>query len=230
MKSITLVSLAGVILLRIVSQTCLAQDQAKDTLTRPDEKTTTRVAVIDIEYILQNYMPLEPEFADLVDEAKELAEQVAKEQAAIDKKRESLQMYKVDTPQHQQITQEVAKAEAVLRASAETKRAVYRRREARLYYKAYEEIRAALETFTRGHGIALVLSYDMKQPDLDSPEDIERAIRNPVIYQNRLNITPLILEAITDKISAEEKGKRPFLFHRSIEEIRAAGLRLPFYR
>jgi Skp family chaperone for outer membrane proteins len=204
----------------------VAHGQTENEPAPPKKEPSSDVAVIDIEYVLRHHVPLGCKLADLVKEAEELAKQVSQEQAAIEKKRESLQTWKVDTPQHQEISQEVVKAEAALQAFAEAKRAVFRRQEAKLYYAAYEEICAAVETFSRKHNIVLVLSKNTERPDIDAPEDIEAAIRSPVVYQHRRDITQQIMHLINAGVPAQ----CPSILFRPVEELRATGLKLPFHR
>ncbi len=231
MKPATVVCLAGVAVLRKTALAPVAHGQTVNEPAPPKKEPASDVAVIDIEYVLRHHVPLERKLTDLVKGAEELAKHVSQEQAAIAKKRESLRTWKVDTPQHQEISQEVVKAEAALQAFAEAKRAVFRRQEARLYYAAYEEIRAAVGAFSRKHDIVLVLSHNMERPDIDAPEDIEHAIRSPVVYQHRRDITQPIVDLISAGVPAEGPATQcPSIFSRPMEELRATGLKFPFHR
>jgi hypothetical protein len=154
-----------------------------------------------------------------------------RQRAAIKAKRDGLDSCKIDTPDHQRLALEIARAEAELQATVEVKEQLFRRQESRLYLEAYKDIIAAVEAFSREHEIVLVLAYNSDRVDQDVPGQIERAIRGHLVYHKSRNITYSILEAVNSDLTDEEKASRADpVFLRPVEDLRATGLKLPFHR
>lgn len=204
-------------------------DDSKDT---PRQDASPEIpARIDVEYVLRNHIRLEQRLAGLLSEAEGFAEEISQKQAAIGAKRDTLDSYDVDTPAHQRISMEIAEAERELQATAEAKRQLFRRRESRMYIETYKEIKYAVAAFSREHGIVFVLAYNSESVDHDNPDEIERAIRNPVVYQENRNISELILAAINADLTDKERAaRRSSILQRPMEELRATGLKFPFHR
>jgi hypothetical protein len=69
-------------------------------------------------------------------------------------------------------------------------------REAKVYFNVYREVEAAVADFSARNRIGLVLRYSAEDMDPTKRDSIMQGINRIVIYQNRLNITDIILDTL----------------------------------
>ena len=80
--------------------------------------------------------------------------------------------------------------------------------EARQYYETYNELLASIERIASTYGIGLVLRFDSRAIDPDSPQSIAMGMNRDVVYQRSLDITPLVLKDLGIE-SHELPGESP---------------------
>ncbi|MCH5376400.1 MAG: hypothetical protein JJ992_20725, partial [Planctomycetes bacterium] len=69
-------------------------------------------------------------------------------------------------------------------------------REAQVYFNAYREVEAIVGDFAKRNRIGLVLRYNGEEMDPSQRDSIMQGINRIVIYQDRLNITEMILDQL----------------------------------
>ena len=67
-------------------------------------------------------------------------------------------------------------------------------REAKIYYRAHLEVNDAVKYYALRHNLGLVLRFNGDPIDPNDRQDVLRAINNPVVFQNGIDITPDVLK------------------------------------
>jgi hypothetical protein len=80
-------------------------------------------------------------------------------------------------------------------------------REARAYFTAYKEVEAAVQEFAVRNRINLVLRYSGEDMDPTKRESIMQGINRFVVYQDRLNITEMVLDMVNRGTPTGEMAK-----------------------
>ncbi len=183
--------------------------------------------VLDVEKVFSNYKQLDNRLAELLDEAEQYAASVAKKRKCLAAKRNELKTYKVGTAEYMELGRKLARDKGALNGEAKFQRGVFRQREAQLYLRAYSEIQKEVESFAADYDITLVENFSTRSIEEDDVEDFELAIKNPVVFHKNLDITSAIIEAVNKKEGLPTE--KSINYNRPIEELRATGLRFPFY-
>ncbi len=198
------------------------QDQA-------DDKKSMLTVLLDVEEVLSSSIPLNRQLADLLEEAEQFAAKVAEERKALGPKRNDLKRYKIGAPEYLERAREIAREEGAIKGEVEFQQSEFRRREAGLYSRAYAAIQKEVELFAVEHDITLVENFSRKPVDEVDMMDVELAVKNSVVFYKNLDITSAIIDAVNQK--AEKTADANSVdYRRPIEELRATGLRFPFYR
>jgi hypothetical protein len=68
--------------------------------------------------------------------------------------------------------------------------------EAKVYFRAYEEVEAQIRSFAERYGIDLVLQFSTTEIDPSKPDTVIRGLNRQVVYQRSLNITEYVLKEL----------------------------------
>ncbi|MEM9658727.1 MAG: hypothetical protein AAF961_10235, partial [Planctomycetota bacterium] len=79
---------------------------------------------------------------------------------------------------------------------------------AKVYYQTYREVSAAVNNYARTNNIGLVLRFVGDQVDPNQREDVLRAINQPIVFQNSVDITPDVLTLLNPTQQARQVGAR----------------------
>ena len=79
-------------------------------------------------------------------------------------------------------------------------------REAKIYYTVYQEVNDEVKYYSDRNGITMVLRFNGDPVDVNNRESVMREINKPIVYQNGVDITPKILEALNKRTPVANKG------------------------
>jgi Skp family chaperone for outer membrane proteins len=169
---------------------CAAQQAA------PPPSSGINIALLDIPQVFKNHPGFTQRSEEIKKEMKDLEAQFLDQRKVINDKRAALSQYKVGSPEFERLEKEIANQVANLQVSIEQRRRDILEREAKLYYDTYNEILTYVDAFCKRHNIALVLNHDSEPIDPTDHNSVRRGITRPVIYQDRIDITPEIIRMI----------------------------------
>jgi Skp family chaperone for outer membrane proteins len=165
------------------------------------------VAVVDISYIFKNY----PKFKAAMDGMKtemETAESTLKAgRDRIAQMEEQRQTLKPGSQEFKQLDEEVARQKADFNIKAGSIRRDFLEREAKVYYQTYLEVSQVVRSFAQNNNIGLVLRFNGDQIDPSRREDVLRAINQPIMYQNSIDVTPDVLALLSRGATAGTAGQ-----------------------
>jgi Skp family chaperone for outer membrane proteins len=155
------------------------------------------IAVVDVSYIFKNYPRFTAEIEKLKTEM-EAADGTLKADrdrlVAMEQQRDAL---KPGSPDFKQLDEELARQKANFSIKQGTIRRDFLEREAKIYFSTYSEVSAAVKHFAQQNNIGMVLRFNGDQIDPQQREDVMRAIMQPIVFQNNVDITPDVLQVLS---------------------------------
>lgn len=163
-----------------------------------DDKSQTRVVVIDVERVLDSHPKLKPMLEDLRSDKDAFQAEVQKELAQIEQMKEELQQYKPGTPEFDKLEEIIARSTAHAAADVELKTRRFTLREARIRYKCYEEIVNEVSHFAAKYGLDLVLNWRGGSVNKWDAAAVEKTLRRQVVWHDEgVDITDEIIKKLT---------------------------------
>jgi Skp family chaperone for outer membrane proteins len=183
----------------ICSQAGLAQaQQAAAPATPPHGANATRynIAVVDISFIFKNY----PGFTSQIDALKTEMEaadgKLKADRDTVMRMEEQRNTLKPGSPEFKQLDEQLAHLKAEFQIKQGTIRRDFLEREAKVYYSTYMDVSNAVRTYATQHNIGMVLRFNGDAIDPGQREDVMRAIMQPIVHQNNVDITPDVLAVL----------------------------------
>lgn len=159
-------------------------------------QTGTNVAVIDIPYIFKNFTRFKQAIDDIKKDIDGYKEYVNEQQKLLRAETDKLELYKAGTKEYKDVEESIAKLKMGVQLESAKRQRDFMEREAQVYFNAYHEVEAAVADFATRNRIGLVLRYNGEEMDPTQRDSIMQGINRMIVYQNRLNITEIILEQL----------------------------------
>lgn len=156
----------------------------------------TAVAVIDIPYIYKNHVRFNQQIEDIKKDIDAYKEIVTQQQAQLRAETDKLNQFKPGAKEYKDVEESIARMRVNFQLDSAKRQKEFMEQEAKIYFNVYKEIEAAVADFAGRNRIGLVLRYSVDDMDPAKRESIMQGINRIVIYQNRLNITDLILDTL----------------------------------
>ncbi len=74
--------------------------------------------------------------------------------------------------------------------------------EAQIRYESYQEIQQHVASFCQSYGIQLVIRFNREPIDASKPQEVQMGLNRPIVYQNSLDITQHIIDALNPTAAA----------------------------
>jgi len=153
-----------------------------------------RIAVVDISYIFKNHRRFKAQMEFMKKDVDATENGLRQERQGIAKLEEQLQQLKPGTPDYKQLDEQIAKEKADFSLKASKQRKEFLEREAKIYHETYLEVRDAVKYYAQRRDIGIVIRFNGDEGDSGRREDVLRAINQPIVFQNGIDITGDILE------------------------------------
>jgi len=167
----------------------------------------TRVAVIDIPYILKNHAPFKTELEQAQKNRVDLRRWANDENQKIRGEISKLQQYKTGSPENKQAEESIAEMQLRLRLQLAKREKESIEAEAQAYYRTYKQIERVVADFAFRNQIGLVLRFSSEDIDPANTNSIMSGVNRFVVFQNRLDITDIVLEALPRAELSDTRGK-----------------------
>jgi Skp family chaperone for outer membrane proteins len=155
------------------------------------------MAVVDISWIFKNYKRFTDQIEALKTEmtaADASLKTVVDGLTALEQKRDAL---KPGSAEFKLADEELARQKADFSIKQGTVRRDFLEREARIYYSTYMDVSVAVKAVAERNNIGMVLRFNGDPIDPQQREDVMRAIMQPIVFQNNVDITPDVLAVLT---------------------------------
>lgn len=156
----------------------------------------TTVVVIDLQEVFEKHVRFKAAMDNINRDTEQLNAQFRNQQKELQTMMEKLKDLKPGTPEYKRQEEDTAQFESNLRVQAQLQRKEIAERQAKQLYQTYEEVAAAVQSFSDRNGIGLVLQFTADEIDPANPQSIMRGVNRPVVYQRNLNITKFIIDAV----------------------------------
>jgi Skp family chaperone for outer membrane proteins len=152
------------------------------------------VAVVDVTYIFKNYQRFNAMMNQMKTDVENTEKALAEERKLINQEVESLNgKFQPGTPEFQREDDRITELKTKFNLKMTKQRKEFLDREAKIYYQAHLETNDAVKYYALRHNLGLVLRFNGDPIDPNDRQDVLRAINNPVVFQNGIDITPDVL-------------------------------------
>jgi Skp family chaperone for outer membrane proteins len=156
----------------------------------------TNVAVIDVQYIFKNHLRFQQEIEFIKKDIDGFKAWATQQQQAMQTEAKKLEQFNPGTKEYKTVEENVARMRIENQLESAKRQKDFLEREAKIYYNIYQEVERAVADFAARNRIRLVLRYSNDEMDPTKRETIMQGINRLVIYQDRLNITDMILDMV----------------------------------
>lgn len=156
----------------------------------------TNVAVVDIGFIFKNHNLFNTKLIALNEQGVQIDAEARAKQRELLKMKEELSGYKAGSPEFKQLDEKMTKEASDFDLYRRRKVQEFTADEAKLYYETYSQIEQEIARFAMQARIGLVLRHSFEPMKPEEPQTIKLGIMRPIIFQDRLDITKIILERV----------------------------------
>lgn len=170
--------------------------------------TAQPIGLLDVGYVFKNYPRFTESLAEMKTDVQTAEGELKKKKEALAGLQKELKLHTVGTPEYAELERRIAMAQAEMAGGIETQKKVFLRREARLYYDAYQEIAEVVEDYARENNLALVLRFNDSPVNVNDPKDVLRGVNNPIVWHDQgRDLTRIILQRLIQESEKPEEGK-----------------------
>jgi Skp family chaperone for outer membrane proteins len=163
----------------------------------------TNVAVLDVPYVFKHHAQFQQNIEVIKKDIEDFKQWMLQEQQRMRTEAEKLEQYKPGSAEYKAQEEQMARDSVNIKLEAAKRQKVFMEREAQEYYETFQEIQEVVAQFAVHNKIGLVLRYSAEEMDPMKRESIMQAINDLVIYQDRLNITKFIVDALNNNNLAD---------------------------
>ncbi|QDT72669.1 OmpH family outer membrane protein [Lacipirellula limnantheis] len=192
-----LISAAVVGLMSSAAAPALAQSAAPAPTAHGANASRYHVAVVDISFIFKNYPGFTGQIEKLKGEMEAADGALRTERDRLVQMEEERNTKKPGSPEFKQLDENLARLKAEFTIKQGTVRRDFLEKEATVYFTCYNQVAAAVKAFADKNDIGMVLRFtgDDVADKSAAPdrEAVMRMIMQPIIHQNKIDITPDVL-------------------------------------
>ncbi|PHR97639.1 MAG: hypothetical protein COA78_27340 [Blastopirellula sp.] len=163
------------------------------TLAQPVAAQSVNIAVIDVYKVLKTQTLFKKQAEAIRLEMEQLKQTKTAALVAMDGMFKELQTYRIGSLEYKNLEKKLAE----FKSAAEVKGALQQKellgKDARLQFEIYTRIKKEVQEFSLQHSISLVIQYSSAPVNPNIPRSVQMGIANPVVFQNRVDITADIL-------------------------------------
>lgn len=160
------------------------------------------VAVVDVSYIFKEYQKFNAEMKQMQADMKAAETALKADRDRIQGQEEQRNKYKPGSEDFKRLDEQLARDKADFNIQAGKIRRDLLEREAKVYFQTYTEVSKAVQLYAQHNQIGLVLRFNGDTVDPSKREDVLRAINQPIVHQNAIDITPDVLALLNRSASS----------------------------
>ncbi|HEY6564861.1 MAG TPA: OmpH family outer membrane protein [Pirellulaceae bacterium] len=189
---------------RVVALPLLALLFGWAALPAPGETPTStpvanNVVVIDIAKVFEEHPGFKQAMETMKQEVQAFENELRERGKQMEALRERMKQFEPGVQEYKDLESQILKIQADGQIEATQKKKEFLEREAKVYYQVYNEIQAEVRAFAVQHGIGLVLRFSSTPMDAKNRQSILEGVNQPIVYQDKKNITPLIIQQIQQR-------------------------------
>ena len=155
------------------------------------------IALVNVDRILRDYKPLNEKLAPLKAEAKEFEAALQVRQAELETVGNQIRQVQPGSPDHQRLQIQAVKMQNDLQRFIATSRNELQSKEATVYLAFYRHLDSEIAKYAKANNLKLVIrQHQTSFEDGQSLPDVAKALNRAILYEDGLDITDQILEAL----------------------------------
>ena len=185
----------------VLSVGCMATDSYGQNpgLAAQPAAVRSQVALLDVGYVFKQNNHFKILKENLKNEMKLIDGRLKAKRDAIVEKAKSLKgdVLRVGSPDYKQLEAEVARSQADLQVEVQIMKKELMIKEAKIYHEVYTEIYQEVEAIAQAYGFVVVMQFNGKRANSESPQQVMQEISKPIVWHNSaLDITPEVLKRL----------------------------------
>lgn len=167
------------------------------------------IAVVDVSWIFKNYAKFTEQMKSMKKEMETAEANLKADRDRIQQLEEERNSFDPGSDDFKRRDEQLARQKADFNIKAGKIRRDFLESEAKVYYQTYLEVNNIVKYYAQQNKIGLVLKFNGDQIDPNKREDILRAINQPIVHQNSIDITPDVLALLNQSSGAASSTARP---------------------
>jgi Skp family chaperone for outer membrane proteins len=167
------------------------------------------VAVVDVSFVFKKYPQFTADIEALKVAMTKADEGLKAERDRLVAKEAQRDTLKPGSDQFKVMDEELARDKANFSIQQGTVRRDFLEREAKIYYNTYQRVSEAVAAVAAQNNIGMVLRFNGDPIDPMQREDVMRAIMQPIVFQNNVDITPNVLAALGVNLAPVSSATAP---------------------
>ncbi|NIL98434.1 MAG: hypothetical protein GTO53_11085 [Planctomycetales bacterium] len=157
----------------------------------------SRMAVIDIKYILENHQRFKSSMELMKKQFEAAGKELQDERNQIVQMDKQLSELNPGTSDYNQLEERITRMKADWTVKANKLKKDIRNQESQILWNVYYEIQTETKRYCEQNGIGLVVQFNGDEIDSHRPEEVVKGMSRPIVYNAaQLDITPWILKAL----------------------------------
>jgi len=163
----------------------------------PAAEPALPVALVNVDRILKQHKPLNEKLTPLKAQAKEFEGAVQVRQAELETVGNQIRQVQPGSPDHQRLQIQLVKMQNDLQRFIATNRSELQNKEATVYLAFFRQLDAEISKYAKAHSLKLVIrQHETSFEEGQSLPDVAKALNRAILYEDGLDITDPILEAL----------------------------------
>jgi Skp family chaperone for outer membrane proteins len=154
------------------------------------------IRVVDLARVFQAYKPLTDRREEHAREVRKADEEAKGLLADLNRLNEDLKLKKEGSAEHRRLVEEIQKKRREFETFRQQEQQRLIRLESELYAKAYERVVEEIQKYAEAHDLQLVLRHHGGTLEGKTPQETMAGLNRLVLYQNALDITDEIVNAM----------------------------------
>ena len=164
-----------------------------------DEPADFPIATLNVDKIFKTSKPLQERLVPLKQKAQELDKSVQLKQVELETTQNKIRRTPPGTPDFENLQVLLAKMQAELRLFVEREKRNLQKEEAEVYSKVYKEMEEEVQKICKVRKIRLVIRQNDGSESDNSVEAVLKSINRGIVYDDGLNITDDVIQALNDR-------------------------------
>ena len=161
------------------------------------------VRVIDVTYIFKKYTVFQGQIQAMRKEVEATEARLQGQAEQVKKMVEELKKYNRGTPEYQRLEAQIAQRKADFNVQAQLQKKQFLEKESEIYFTTYQQVKELVRLYSQNNGVSLVLRFNAdKTGEKQTRPDRLRAMNRPVVYEQGIDITLVILDEMERRAKA----------------------------
>ena len=172
----------------------------------PAHSSESSVRVIDINKVFKTHAGYKKQLEEFRRYVSDVEADLREKRKVVENLQKELITLKPGSPEYKDMARVIVECKGSFNTEATVKRNDLLEREAKIYYKTYQEIQTEVKKHCDRNKVSLVIRYNSEATNPNDRTSVMRQVANPIVYQQSIDITDVILKAFDGRKGEEPEG------------------------